>query len=60
MLVTGLSLDVRNMIVQIVSYLASEELTATRRAVISATMGVLATSPRALARPRECVVWPAR
>lgn len=49
---------VRSVIVDIVNTLASESVTATRRAIITATMGVLATSPKADPRPRACVPWP--
>ncbi|HEY1811492.1 MAG TPA: hypothetical protein VGG74_04000 [Kofleriaceae bacterium] len=49
----------RAAIVGIVNYVAVDGgLTALRRAIITATMGVLATSPKALVRPRACVEWP--
>jgi hypothetical protein len=49
---------VRATIVDIVNHVAADGLTALRRAIITATMGVLATSPKALVRPRACVAWP--
>lgn len=47
----GLQADVRQTIVKIVDHVA-EPLTSLRRAVITASMTVLATSPKALDRPR--------
>jgi hypothetical protein len=49
---------IRATIVDIVNHVAADGLTALRRAIITATMGVLATSPKALVRPRACVAWP--
>jgi hypothetical protein len=50
--------DVRQLIVRFVNEFASPELTPWRRAMITATMAVLATSPKAMQRERHCGAWP--
>lgn len=52
------SMASRTMILQVVNMLAAEELTVTRRAIVTATMAVLATSPKAMQRERRCPAWP--
>jgi hypothetical protein len=54
-----LDLDVRTIVLQLVNSFAADDLTAWRRAVITATMAVLATSPKALVRARHCPELPA-
>jgi hypothetical protein len=54
-----LELEPRTMVLQIVNSFASDELTPWRRAIITATMAVLATSPKAMVRPRHCPELPA-
>jgi len=50
--------DERKLILNIVNAVASAQLTAYRRAIVTATMTVLATSNRALQRERCCPDWP--
>jgi hypothetical protein len=53
-----LPLDLRKTIVQIVNQFAAGDLTPWRRAIVTAAMAVLATSPKALDRERHCPEWP--
>lgn len=52
------SMASRAFILELVNTLAVEELTVTRRAIVTATMAVLATSPKAMQRERRCPAWP--
>jgi hypothetical protein len=54
----SLSLDERKLILRIVNSFASDDLTALRRAIVTSTMAVLATSERAQQRARFCSAWP--
>lgn len=52
------SMPSRELILQIVNTLAAEHVTPTRRAIVTATMAVLGTSPNAMQRERQCPAWP--
>jgi hypothetical protein len=54
----SLGLEERRLILRIVNSFASNDLTALRRAIVSSTMAVLATSERAQQRDRLCPAWP--
>lgn len=47
----------RELVVQLVNSLAGDG-TQLRRHIVTATTGVLATSPKAMQRPRDCPAWP--
>lgn len=52
-------LDFREVVLQLVNYVATEgTLTPLRRHIVTTTMAVLATSPKAMQRPRDCPEWP--
>lgn len=52
-------LELREIVVQLVNSLATEGTqTRLRRHIITTTMDVLATSPNATQRPRDCPAWP--
>jgi hypothetical protein len=54
----SLELDVRTMVLQVVNSFAADLVTPWRRAIVTATMAVLATSPKAMVRPRHCPAVP--
>jgi hypothetical protein len=52
-------LDFRDLVMKVINFVVAEApLTAFRRAIVTAAMAVLATSPKALQRDRECPAWP--
>ncbi|HEY1548906.1 MAG TPA: hypothetical protein VGG28_13860, partial [Kofleriaceae bacterium] len=55
----SLELEVRTTVLQMVNSFAADLVTPWRRAIITATMAVLATSPKAMVRPRHCPAVPA-
>ena len=51
-------LDFRQLVLKLVNAFAAEGLTPLRRQIVTTTMAVLATSPKALQRTRACPDWP--
>jgi hypothetical protein len=52
-------LEFRELLVKVINYVVAEApMTPLRRAIVTAAMAVLATSPKALQRDRECPPWP--